>query len=226
MVRVPAGTYQMGSDEAAGPRETVHVAAFEIDVTEVTVGDYAVCVKSGACSASGTDVGSSCGYGHAGAEREPMTCVDWIQARDYCGSVGKRLPTEDEWEFAARGTDGRRYPWGNQYPSDQLCWKGAGNTKPATPGPPETYPRACDVGSYPSGASPFGALDMAGNVWEWTASPWCRPGSAKKVGCAEESRVMRGGTWGYTDPKLVRATERAGQAITDRSETFGFRCAR
>jgi iron(II)-dependent oxidoreductase len=112
-----------------------------------------MCVEDGACEQSGC-----WDYGRLNAPDQPVVCVSWSDAQDYAAWAGGRLPTEAEWEKAARGTDGRRYPWGNSEPDcSKANYRECRATRPST------------VGSYPDGASPYGVLDMAGNVWEWVA---------------------------------------------------------
>jgi formylglycine-generating enzyme required for sulfatase activity len=168
MARTPGGTFVMGSESIYADEKPVHrvtVAAFSMDVTDVTTAAYGACVRAGKCSEPGA--GDYCNWGKGDRQNHPINCVDWNQATAYCAYAGKRLPTEEEWEYAARGTDGRTYPWGNEAPSNQLCWN-RGASKEGT----------CVVGSHPSGASPFGLQDMAGNVWQWTSSNYCPyPGS-------------------------------------------------
>ena len=182
-------------------------ASFYMDKTEVTVSAYDACVSAGACTKPGTDEG--CNEGVSGRGNHPINCVDWDQATKYCASVGKRLPTEEEWQYAAQGPDGREYPWGNAAPSNQLCWDGEGST--LGKGNRES---TCAVGSFPSGNSPFGLSDMSGNVWEWTSS---------KEGGA---RVNRGGGGASGIPSRVRAANRNWSAPSDRSNNLGFRCSR
>jgi formylglycine-generating enzyme required for sulfatase activity len=177
MVAVPAGEFFLGCNEQIDrecyddekPGRRVFVAAFRIDKTEVTVAQYGRCVQAGGCSSP--DTRSGCNYGTGGRDEHPVNCVDWQQADTYCRWAGKRLPTEAEWEKAARGRDGRIYPWGNQWDTSRAN-VGSGGT--------------VAVGSYASGASPYGALDMSGNVWEWTAD-W--------YDGEHKYRSGRGGSW-------------------------------
>jgi len=210
MVSVPGGSFRMGCNERVDlecfknekPARDVEVAAFSIDKTEVTVSAYQNCVNAGRCSEPGTGIfgAGSCNWGAPVREQHPINCVDWHQALAYCEWAGKRLPTEAEWEKAARGTDGRKYPWGNGAPScDKAIFSGCGSGTQA-------------VGDRSSGASPYGALDMSGNVYEWTAGEYA------------EGHSLRGGSWHY-DPGGARASYRAGVVPGTRYPGIGFRCA-
>lgn len=199
------------------PLHEVTLSPFYIDRTEVTVAAYGRCVSSGACSAP--EVDQACNWRVRRRNDHPVNCVDWMQASAYCAWTGGRLPTEAEWEFAARGTDDRVFPWGQEPPSAQLCWSGR-NYRSGT----------CAVGTFPGGASPFGVLDMAGNVWEWT-SDWygmhTAAAATNPTGArAGRSHVARGGAWYGHDAARVRATYRNWFSPGDHFDYVGFRCAR
>ena len=234
-VRIPSGTFMMGSPDTEGasdehPQHSMTVAGFCMQRLEVTVADYQGCVASGKCTPAGTD--AMCNATIAGRAQHPINCVDWNQATAYCASIGARLPTEVEWEYAARGTDGRKYPWGNQPPNRHLlnecgdeCASYATRkhheTKTALYHGSDGYEETAPVGSFPYGASPFGVLDMAGNVYEWTSSPYCYYPSHT---CGSRYRMYRGGGW-YTD-KTTTAATRNGNLTTDRTVIVGIRCAK
>jgi formylglycine-generating enzyme required for sulfatase activity len=183
-----------------------------MDTTEVTVDAYGACVGEGSCAPARTGPYSSehCNGGEPGKGNHPINCVDWNQATAYCRWAGKRVPTEEEWEYAARGTDRREYPWGNGAPGSQLCWNRSGQG-------------TCEVGSYKSGASPFGVLDLAGNVWEWTSSGYSKDYSSSR---ADGIRVCRGATWDTEVPSSVRAAHRFEVAPTNNGHVCGFRCVK
>lgn len=213
MVRVPAGEFTMGSnqgDEDEKPVHLVTMASFELDSTEVAMSDYQRCVAAGACTPAGR--WKLCNFGEAGRENHPINCVEWKQAAAFCGWLGKRLPTEEEWEYAARGTDQRAYPWGNEAPDGRVCWRRY-----------VTRQGTCEVGSLPIGDSPFGLHDMAGNVWEWTSS-----GRSKDYRSKRETHkfVVRGASWGDVNPINFRAAERGSEDSRTGSNIIGFRCAR
>jgi formylglycine-generating enzyme required for sulfatase activity len=219
MVPVSDATFTMGAgdgDDDERPVHEEHVAAFTIGRTEVTVADYRHCETAGACTA--TPPKPYCNEGIDGRARHPINCVTWAQAAAFCSWAGARLPTEREWEYASRGLDGRRYPWGNTQPSDQLCWDGPGSDLGLG-----RRRGTCPVGSYRGGASPFGALDMAGNVWEWTADFYANDHASQS---SEELQVTRGGTWFTYDARDVRASLRSLVRPGAKNYGIGFRCAR
>ena len=221
MVYVPAGEFVMGSREGEGyseehPQRRVYLDGYWMDKTEVTVGEY-----RRFCGATGRSMPKAPKWGWQ--ESHPMVNVSWNEASAYAQWAGKRLPTEAEWEKAARGADGRKYPWGNQEPGSSRC-----NLDGRGDGHEYTAP----VGSFPSGSSPYGCMDMAGNVWEWCAD-WYDPNYYKngptrnpKGPNSGESRVVRGGSWYYYS-RLVRCAYRFSSRPPFRSYDFlGFRCAR
>ncbi|OGP59482.1 MAG: hypothetical protein A2V67_10775 [Deltaproteobacteria bacterium RBG_13_61_14] len=194
------------------PAHRVSLDAFYIDKFEVTQGEYKECVRAGSCKDNKK-------YDGFTGDRQPVVGVTWNQAKAYCEWAGKRLPTEAEWEKAARGTDGRMYPWGNQKASCELANYDDCKME-------KTWP----VGTKPDGASPYGALDMAGNVWEWVAdwyeenyyshSPNKNPtGSASGSG-----RVLRGGSW-FDYPGSLHASNRVTGGPDLEYFYGGFRCS-
>jgi formylglycine-generating enzyme required for sulfatase activity len=209
MVRIPPGSFRMGSGDGNDNERPVHevkVAGFLMDVTEVTVRDYEACIRAGRCSAPWSH--ESCNSNRSDRQNHPVNCVDWRQATAFCAWLGKRLPSEEEWEYAARGTDGRTHPWGAGKPGNQLCWDTEGT---------------CEVGSFPSGKSPFGVLDMAGNVAEWTSGLKSENYLAQGTG---DERVTRGGSWSTRNPFWIRASVRFAFHETNRLSFVGFRCVR
>jgi serine/threonine-protein kinase len=218
MVLVPSGKFRMGcapDDEACDtrqePRRLVDLDAFFIDVTEVTVTHYRWCVAVGDCDNAHLTEQSNdgrefkedkfCNWDTVGRANHPINCVGWSQADAFCKWAGKRLPTEEEWEKAARGTDGRIYPWGKKPPSCQLAVVkdddyGCGRRS--------TWP----AGSKPAGKSPYGVMNMGGNVGEWVSD-----------------RSVRGGAWLYPKAAWLRVSHRAGK-FPGRGSFIGFRCAR
>jgi formylglycine-generating enzyme required for sulfatase activity len=236
-VPVPAATFMMGCNLAVDPDPTcngsekpcheVAPAAFEVDQTEVTVAAYRACVDAGACSEVST-ISVLCNWDAPASEALPVNCITWPQAVAYCEWVGKRLCTEAEWELAARGTDGRRYPWGNGDPTCELAVFKDGEH--AGCGTDSTWA----VGSLPDGASPFGAFDMAGNLSEWVRDCWHdsylgadRPddGTAWETSCSGADRVLRGGCYSNW-PGALRTSARGHGPPTHVADTIGARCCK
>lgn len=264
LVYVPAGDFVMGSTDDdpdafsdEKPRHTVYLDGYWIDKTEVTNAMFARFVdatgyKTDAETDGGADVQNQCywrwrtgaywrspegpGSDIAGRMSHPVVQTSWNDANAYCRWVGRRLPTEAEWEKAARGTDSREYPWGNaplagslaNFPDVNLGCRGSDLTQD------DGWERTAPVGTYPAGASPYGALDMAGNVWEWV-SDWydsdyyaVSPRSNPPGPSAGHTRVVRGGAWGYLPRDLRSSARNYGKFShpTVRENGHGFRCAR
>jgi formylglycine-generating enzyme required for sulfatase activity len=227
MAPVPAGSVQAGCDptrrECAAddppPREA-KLPAFLIDRTEVTLGDYLVCAHAGACDQPDR-AGNFCVAGRADDPRTPINCVDWTNAVRYCGFVGKRLPTELEWERAARGEDGRAYPWGESFAPGAANWGEHGEQ--------DGYPFLAPVGSLPAGAGPFGVFDMAGNLNEWVADAapekWTTDYGGNPLAEPVTARLAKGGGWGAPPPRCT-AFARFIAPETAIEGNWGFRCAR
>jgi formylglycine-generating enzyme required for sulfatase activity len=244
-VYVPEGPFSMGCsadlspikcDADAHPVHSVYVDAFYVDRTEVTNSQYAACVGAGACreplsleSATRSDYFTNPAYADF-----PVLEVDWDRAKAYCRWVGRRLPTEAEWEKAARGTDVRWFPWGNDEPD---CSRA--NFAELVPKRDTVDVVPCEgdtvaVGSYPTGASPYGALDMVGNVREWVQdlyesryyfdSPYYNPQGPASTDKGES--LVRGGSWADQIHFGINTWVRIDEASIYDTELIGFRCAR
>jgi formylglycine-generating enzyme required for sulfatase activity len=250
MALVPAGAFTMGADrggeEDEHPAHRVELAAFYLDLTEVTNGAYGRCVDASICpapdpkNASRNNVGPDSRFRGA---QQPVSSVSWDSAKAYCGWMGKRLPTEAEWEKAARGDDARTYPWGRESPTAARAVFASRVTQ--------------DVGTHPTGDGPYGHHDLAGNVWEWVEDvydPYAyrRPEAAKGglPSCeqalealaelraqhrqgftgtnpipTECERVLRGGAFNYDGPGL-RSSNRVHHPGRFKLVMSGFRCAK
>ena len=246
MVYVPAGEFEMGSDDedvdyalelcreygtncsreyfsVEQPVHTVVLDGFWIDKTEVANDQYGRCEEAGVCSELGCQ-----DERQLGGANQPVVCVTWAQAAAYCEWVGGRLPTEAEWEYAARGAEGRRYPWGDGFDGrllnycDTNCTLGKRDEMFD-----DGYVRSAPVGSYPEGASWVGALDLAGNVWELVADWNGAYATERQVNPTGPSsgtrRVARGGSW-HASPDHVRGALRTHLGADEFADHVGFRC--
>jgi formylglycine-generating enzyme required for sulfatase activity len=252
-ITIPAGEFLMGSDKTKDklaydnetPQHALRLPEYRIARVPVTVAQFAAFVKGTNHRTTAEEKGSA--WNWTGSEYKeikgadwahprgpqsdvrakqdhPVTCVSWHDAVVFCKWAGVRLPTEAEWEKAARGTDGRIWPWGNQQPTDKLCNFNM-NVKDTTP-----------VRRFPDGASPFGVLDMAGNVWEWTSSLWGTDVTKPEFGypyaatdgrenpSASDTvlRALRGGSFGDV-AQDVRCASRSGSNPVNRFVNVGFR---
>jgi formylglycine-generating enzyme required for sulfatase activity len=207
MLEIPGGDFWAGNagTEEASPRFLTKLAPFCLDKTEVTTARYRTCVEKGACTSAKRPT-HSCNYGREGRGEHPINCVDWEQAAKFCEAEGARLPTEIEWEFAARGgAEQRAYSWGKEAPDGRTCWKHLGT---------------CKVGEFAPGA--FGLLDMTGNVWEWTSSwYWAYPWPP----LTGHAKSYRGGSWSRRFEKWLDPTLRNRSAPHENGSHLGFRCA-
>ena len=209
MVTVPEGVFLMGgeSPENTPVREAV-VARFYLDEKEVTMRAYAGCVEAGACKAPRVD-NPFCNALLAGRDDHPVNCIDFHDAEAFCARAEKRLPTEPEWEYAARGgSEQRLYSWGNEEPDRaRACYMHEGGS--------------CVVGTHPAGA--FGLFDMTGNVWEWTSSWYASYAAPTDTGFY---KVYRGGSWSRRFAKWMRNDLRNRYRPEEQSASLGFRCAK
>jgi formylglycine-generating enzyme required for sulfatase activity len=211
VVLIPAGEFKMGSDESKNaderPAHAVYLEAYYISKNLVTVGQYRDYCKITRVHVMPYDPGSE-------HNNDPMILVTWNEAQQYAEWAGARLPTEAEWEKAARGTDGRIYPWGNRF-DKRKCAIGAG--------------AMAVVGSYPEGASPYGVLDMVGNTYQWCADLYDRdyyksaPKSNPTGPSIGSSRARRGCSWQDGSPDSAGAPHRSAGAPYDRDERCGIR---
>jgi len=217
MVLIPGAEirFDRAGDADAKPTELVRIDPFLIDRLEATVAEYLACRESGACT-SPIDRTPQCNVSRA-RQDHPINCISWHEAQRYCASKNKRLPSSAEWELAARGTDQRHYPWGNAGPAEQLCWQGRKK---------KTRDTTCPVGSFAEGSSPYGVLDMAGNVAEWTST-------IVDGVYPQPAYDTRGGGYFWEqldslspDDTSVRADSSGGLAAGATDPLVGVRCAR
>ncbi|MFZ6027185.1 MAG: SUMF1/EgtB/PvdO family nonheme iron enzyme [Chloroflexota bacterium] len=238
---IPAGRFIMGANPgstdfwgAEAPAHTVMLDAFVMYRHEVTNAMYQACVKAAACSSPRTYSSPSAGlyFTNSSFNDYPVIYVTHGEAAAYCEWVGGRLPSEAEWEKAARGEDGRLYPWGND-PLDETRANFCGQDCPhdsANADLDDGYPDLAPVGSFPAGASPYGVMDMAGNVLEWTAD-WYQadyyavsPAENPEGPASGSKHPIRGGSW-FNDQSGLRTAARASMNSGDAADTLGFRCA-
>lgn len=222
--------------QTEGPQCKVYLSPFSIDRVEVTVGAWRACVQAGACSPAPLALADARFLGSS----LPVTSVTWAEADQFCAWRGGRLPTEAEWERAARGVDGRVWPWGNVLKPNALNHgrfvgsddvDGSDRTPLIRPDASDGAAFLAPVGAHPDGASPEGVLDMAGNVMEWTAD-YYRPESPQSLATVNPHgpdvgamRSVRGGSW-RQPPFFARTSYREAAAPETRSTEIGFRCAR
>jgi formylglycine-generating enzyme required for sulfatase activity len=229
MILIPAGEFLMGSPRNEGyrnenPQRRVYLKAYYIDKFEVTNVQYREFME-----ATGHKPPRDWSDYDTRNQNHPVVGVSWYDAGAYAEWSGKRLPTEAEWEKAARGVDGRQYPWGNIPPDTGGQYRA--NYKVGRYGAADGYSNTSPVGSFPSGASPYGAMDMAGNVWEWCAdwydSAYYRqaPTQNPPGPTSGKHRVLRGGAWLNDDTFYLRCAVRGWHAPALRFHYVGFRCA-
>jgi formylglycine-generating enzyme required for sulfatase activity/tRNA A-37 threonylcarbamoyl transferase component Bud32 len=249
MARVAAADVTIGTDEGPkdeAPAHLLKIGAFCIDVAEVTVAEYKDCVDKKGCpgghaQAEWSGIGKDdratwsafCNEPRANRNDHPMNCVSFDDAAAFCKWAGKKLPTEEQWEYAARAADNRAYPWGHDLPSpqrangcDEGCAKGVrhqSDTIARRLMGDDRYEATSPTGAFPEGVSAFGAFDMAGNVAEWVDAPYCTYG---QNACGTAARVIRGGSWTSELEADLRTTARSKASPTARQPDVGFRCAK
>ncbi len=227
-VTLPGGSFMMGSESGRRNEQPVHrviVGAFEMSRSEVTVGQYRLCVAAGVCTEPESRW-EGCNWGRSDREEHPVNCVDWTQAARFAQWVGGRLPTEAEWEFAARSRGmNRTYPWGDQAPScERAVMPGNGGNGCGRHG---TWP----VCSKPKGETEQGLCDMAGNVWEWVADWYKEDTYADSRADNPQGpawghyRGARGGAW-FPPVDYLRASARYGDRPGGKRFDVGFRVVR
>lgn len=235
MILIPAGEFIMGSNEGDAnemPAHVVYIDAYSIDKTEVTNGDYKLCVRDGICQ-SPLQITSRTRpqyYGNAQFDEYPVVYIDWGMAKAYCEWRGARLPTEAEWEKAARSENSFIYSWGDEF----ACHKGNFDDENeidsyVVPGGLncDGYKDTAPVGSYPAGASAYGIMDMNGNVWEWTNSqsnpyPYIA-GDGRESPTSDSMRVVKGGAFTAND-YFSRSSNRRFLSPVIAEDVTGFRC--
>ncbi len=251
MVFVPTGSFMMGSTipeyESAiqqcrqyysicnltyysreAPPHQVTLSAYWIDQTEVTREQYTRCIEQGGCAPLQNCDSRHSTLAEGDISTHPIVCVDWAEAANYCAWIGGRLPTEAEWEYAFRGPDRLVYPWGNEFDGEKsnYCDRGCLENH-ADQEFSDGFANTAPVGSFPEGASWVGALDMAGNVWEWVGDwfgPYTEEQAFDPTGPDDGTqRIMRGGSWFY-HPARMRGAARDAVPAENRFDSIGFRC--
>ncbi len=218
LLYVPGGEYTLGAEDITGDEKPIHrvvLSPFWVARYPVTNEQYSRFLGAN----SGIREPEYWTHKRFNQPQQPVVGVSWVEAQAYCRWAGLRLPSEAQWEASARGTDGRRYPWGNAKPTPEHA-NFANQEGRTTP-----------VGSYPKGAGPFGALDQAGNVWEWcedlwnVAAYWEREGQRDPLSTTGEAsvRCLRGGSW-HVDVGYLAVAYRLGDGASHRNKRIGFRC--
>jgi formylglycine-generating enzyme required for sulfatase activity len=224
MILIPAGNFIMGASEEDGiigievgvdqvPRHSVYLKSFYIDQYETTVGEYKEFVQKTHYKEPYSWADPS---GQIFEETDTLSDVSSVNAEVYCNWKGKRLPTEAEWEKAARGTDGRKWPWGNEFSKKKTNTLESGLNRIVSPG------------IFPEDVSPYGVYDMGGNVMEWTSS-WYEPypgSSLKRESFGQRFKILRGGTWTESAIPFARTTHRFPVIPSLAQPDFGIRCAK
>jgi formylglycine-generating enzyme required for sulfatase activity len=261
MVHISGGKFFMGSDDIDAdvderPAHQVTLSPYCIDMYEVTTSEYKACSDIGECKRAAFEVdwkdirpierkvfSPVCNGNRTDRADHPINCVDWDMASGYCSWAHKRLPTEAEWEFAARGPDGRRYPWGDDPPDSTrmnacgkecIAWGVKNGIDMSVRGQgmyaeDDGFATTAPVGSFPRGKSRYGLFDVVGNVWEWTGDwegKYTATAAADPKGPATgERRVVRGGAFNGLLPSWVRPSQRYSDFPKTHSHAYGFRCA-
>lgn len=221
MIRIPASTFTMGSsmDDNEKPPHSVTLAEYWMAKTPVTNAQYRLFVQATGHKSAGEWEE----YARRWGDNCPVVKVSWYDAVAYCKWAGFRLPTEAEWEYAARGPKGFEYPWGNEWDRSKCCSSVGGDWRSAE--------KPVAAGSYLAGASSFGCLDLAGNVWEWCSSksepyPYDASDGREDFLSCFDSRVVRGGSWANPSANVFRGAFRGWDDPQDGEYITGFRCAR
>lgn len=234
LVCVPAGDFIMGTDTGYSderPAHPVTLDAYWMDRSEVSNGQYALCVAAGVCTkpAQGGSSEYAVYYANPALADYPVIYINWYQSQVYCAWAGRSLPTEAQWEKAARGTLGWEYPWGNEFDGRRVNYADSSTDYEHTDHSiNDGYAGTAPVGAFAQGASPYGALNMAGNVWEWVFD-WYAPFTGERqvnpIGPASgEKHILHGGSW-INEGADLRAAYRLDFDPSESAFTTGFRCA-